>query len=219
MATIRRFIGRTGILVLLVALAALLGSTVASAGNPEAGSIQRLTFDELPFQPVDGLSYRGVTFNFTVGGVPSLDANYNSGGPGQLVFVQDPSLEGNATGVLTLTFDEPTNVLAFGAALSSGGTLRTGFAVELFAPDGHSRSITAVRTRSLRGFTEGRFSYAGLAVKRAVIRFNPYVAPRFAFDNLSYQGTATTADASPTTPDNGTRPGPVWPTAIAPGAE
>jgi len=61
MTTIRRFIGRTGILVLLVALAALLGSTVASAGNPEAGSIQRLTFDELPFQPVDGLSYRRVT--------------------------------------------------------------------------------------------------------------------------------------------------------------
>jgi hypothetical protein len=52
MTTIRRFIGRTGTLVLLVALAALLGSTVASAGNPEAGSIQRLTFDELPFQPV-----------------------------------------------------------------------------------------------------------------------------------------------------------------------
>lgn len=213
MTTIRRFIGRTGILVLLVALAALLGSTGVSAGNPEAGSIQRLTFDELPFQPVDRLSFRGVTFNFTVGSSPSLDANYNSGGPGQLVFVQDPSLEGNATGVLTLTFNEPTNVLAFGAALARGGTLRTGFTVELFAPDGHSRSITAVRTRSLRGFTEGRFSYTGLAVKRAVIQFNLYVAPRFAFDNLSYQGTDTAPLPLPTTPDAGPRPGPVWPTA------
>ncbi len=123
-----------------------------------------------------------------------------------MVFVQDPSLEGNATGVLTLTFDEPTNVLAFGAALSSGGTLRTGFAVELFAPDGHSRSITAVRTRSLRGFTEGRFSYAGLAVKRAVIRFNPYVAPRFAFDNLSYQSSAPAVDVPPTTPGHRSPP-------------
>ena len=127
-------------------------------------------------------------------------------------------MEGNATGVLTLTFEQPTNVLAFGAALSGGGTVRTGFVVELFAPDGHSRSITAVRTRSLLGFTEGRFSYAGLAVKRAVIRFNPYVAPRFAFDNLTYQGDGNTADVSPTAPDTGARPGPVWPAAEA-GAE
>ena len=37
-----------------------------------------LNFGELPFQPVDGLRVAGVTFHFTVDGVPSTDANYNS---------------------------------------------------------------------------------------------------------------------------------------------
>ena len=35
-----------------------------------------LSFDELPMQPVDGLSYQGVAFGFTVGGVNSTDAYY-----------------------------------------------------------------------------------------------------------------------------------------------
>src|SRR5262249_3375462 len=75
---------------------------------------KKLTFDELPFQPVDGLSYKGVTFGFTVNGQPSTDANYHSFGPGKLTYVQDPSLEGNTLGTLTLTFAKPTTVLQFG---------------------------------------------------------------------------------------------------------
>src|SRR5712691_5906007 len=85
-----------------------------------------LAFDELPFQPVDGLSFMGVTFHFTVGGVSSTDANYDSGGPGTITYVQDPSLEGNAFGTLTLDFDVPTPALQFGIALSTGGPLAAG---------------------------------------------------------------------------------------------
>ena len=75
-----------------------------------------LDFTELPNQPVDGLSYMGVTFGFAIASIPSLDAEYNKGGPGSITFVQDPSLEGNAAGILTLDFATPTSMLEFGVA-------------------------------------------------------------------------------------------------------
>jgi len=92
-------------------------------------AIVTLRFDELPFQPVDGLSFSGVTFGFTVAGVPSTDAHYNSFGPGIITYVQDPSLEGDATGTLSLDFDVPTPVLQFGVAISATGAFARGFSV------------------------------------------------------------------------------------------
>jgi hypothetical protein len=57
-----------------------------------------ITFDDLPPQPVDGIHQEGVTFDFKVGGVDSTDAFYNAFGPGATVYVQDPSIIGNAAG-------------------------------------------------------------------------------------------------------------------------
>jgi len=145
-----------------------------------------LTFDELPFQPVDGLSFMGVTFHFTVGGVPSTNANYNSGGPGTITYVQDPSLEGDAAGTLTLDFDTPTPVLQFGVALAAVGSLATGCSIELFDSDLASIGVIDVATASIISFTESRFSYRGRPVSRAVITFNSAAAPRFALDNLTF---------------------------------
>ena len=73
----------------------------------------------------------GVTFDFKVGGVDSADANYASAGPGSITFVQDPSLEGDAAGVLTLDFAVPTSVLSFGYALLSFEPLPAGVSVTL----------------------------------------------------------------------------------------
>jgi len=96
-----------------------------SAGNSEAAIT--LNFSELPNQPVDDLSYMGVTFRFAVGGTPSFDAYYNSTGPGTTVFLEDPSLEGNAEGILTLEFaPEPTDKLQFGVALLTDLPLKPG---------------------------------------------------------------------------------------------
>jgi len=100
-----------------------------------------LVFDELPFQPVNGVSILGVTFGFTIDGVPSTDANYNSGGPGQITYVQDPSLEGNASGILILDFDVPTPLVQFGVALSALGSFDPGCSVELFDPDQKSLGV------------------------------------------------------------------------------
>jgi hypothetical protein len=168
-------------------LVPILSVLIVLASSRVAGAAPViLTFGELPFQPVDGLSFMGVTFHFTVDGVSSMDANYDSGGPGVITYVQDPSLEGNAAGTLTLDFDAPTPVLQFGVALSAGGALAAGCSIELFDSDLSSIGIIDVATASIISFTEGRFSYRGRPVSRAAITFNSDRAARFAFDNLTF---------------------------------
>lgn len=163
----------------------LVGFAVFVTGSARAVT---LTFDELAFQPVDNLSFQGVTFDFKVGGTDSVDAFYNSYGPGTLVLVEDPSLTGNSTGILTLDFDVPTPLLQFGVALNTGDPLSPGFTVGLFDAAFDSLGTTPVDTVSTggpSGFSEGLFDYAGPPVARAVIDFAD--APgNFAFDNLTY---------------------------------
>jgi hypothetical protein len=164
---------------------------VAAATKP----LVTLTFDELPTQPVNGLSFRGVTFGFEVAGAGSTDARYNGGGPSAATVAEVPCLEGNAAGELTLRFDKPTNILRFGVVLSREGTFTPGFSVELFSPGGRSRGITDVKTTptpvSRFGWSEGKFDYQGAAVGTAVITFNssfdPEFGSRFALDNLTFK--------------------------------
>jgi hypothetical protein len=147
-------------------------------------AITTLDFTELPFQSVDGLSYMGVTFGFRIGLNPSTDANYNSGGPGSTIFVQDPSLEGNASGILTLEFDKAVKELEFGVAMNSYDVLTPGFKVRLFNPTYFS--FNAVNTSPLVTFSEGQFSYSGPGVTMAIIEFDNQLASRFALDNLTF---------------------------------
>lgn len=174
-------------LVLLASLLALLGvtfSTPAVAARP----LTTLTFDELPSQPVDGVSIGGVTFGFRIGGNPSDDAFYNGLGPGVTTYVQDPSLEGSADGTLTLQFDHPTTILRFGIARNCFCTLTPGVSVQLFSPGGHhSQGLISRPTASLGTFSEALFSYVGAAIQTAVITFpSANEAFRFALDNLTY---------------------------------
>lgn len=151
-----------------------------------------LDFTELPFQSVDGVSIAGVTFDFKVGGVDSLDANYATSGPGTTTYVNDPSLEGNAAGILTLDFASPTAILSFGVALLSLSTLTPGFTVELFDAALISLGVLPVTTDPLISYTEALFTHAGPPILRAVLDFNEtgatHVFPvsRFAFDNLTF---------------------------------
>ena len=174
--------------VLLLSLLVLLPfafSAPALAAKP----VTTLTFDELPSQPVDGLSFSGVTFGFQIGGVPSADAYYGGSGPGSIAFVQDPSLEGNSGGVLTLTFDQPTTVLEFGIARSCSCTLTPGISVELFKPGaaGRSRSLITATTSPVVSFSEALFSYSGPAIQTALVTFpSAGLATRFALDNLKF---------------------------------
>lgn len=181
-----------GFVATTVSLTLAATAQAASFSTGELAQAVTLTFDELPFQPVDDLSFMGVTFDFKVGGSDSLDANYNSNGPGTINFVQDPSLEGDSSGILTLDFDKHISKLDFGVALNRTDiVLIPGFTVELFDENLISLGVTPVNTNSPIDYTEGMFSYiGGSSVKRAVIDFNETSTNRFALDNLHFQAEA-----------------------------
>ncbi len=163
--------------------AILVLAVLMSAGAAEAAST--LTFDELPYQSVDGLSYGGVTFGFTVSGSPSTDAYYGAIGPESLMYLQDSSLEGSARGILTLDFASPINTLEFGIALNTKNSVTGAYTVELFDDSLGSLGIISGNTDPLVCWSEGQFTYSGTAISRAVIDFNEQFARRFAIDNLS----------------------------------
>jgi hypothetical protein len=159
----------------------LVATTASHAATPDI----TLTMDDLPTQPVHGLIHpSGVQFGFTVGRTPSLDANYASGGPGPITFVQDPSIEGPSNGVLSITFPSPTPVVRFGVARSIGNS--TSAIVELLDESSVSMGITTLTLDPMPLFAEGQFDYSGPPVKRAIVRFD---APetRFALDNLVFR--------------------------------
>lgn len=165
----------------LVAICILFVLMSAGAAN----AAFTLTFDELPTQPVDGLSYSGVTFGFTVGGSPSTDAVYNGIGPGTLTYLQDPTLEGTTAGILTLDFSTPTDTLEFGVALNSYYAATPAYVVKLYDSSYGLIGTFTENTSPLILWSEGQFTYSGTMVRRAVIGFNEQAASRFAFDNLT----------------------------------
>jgi len=154
---------------------------------PRALLATTLHFDELPFQPVNGLTFEGVTFTFTINGVPSRDANYDAYGPGKITYVQDPSLVGNSAGILQLDFASPTSRLQFGAALDCFFcTLTPGFTVQLFDPSLTLLGTFPVNTTALISYSENQFTYNGAPVERAVVSFDSNDSTQFAFDNLTF---------------------------------
>jgi len=165
----------------LVAICILLVLMSTGAAN----AAFTLTFNELPTQPVNGLSYMGIMFGFKVGGNSSTDANYNAIGPGTLTYLQDPTLEGTTAGILTLDFATPTDQLQFGAALNSYYAATPGYVVRLYDPSYLLIGVYSGNTSPLVLWSEGQFTYSGTPVSRAAIGFNDRVASRFALDNLT----------------------------------
>ena len=176
----------------MVKIITLLALTLSTCMIGSAGVVT-LDFSELPMQSVDGLSYRGVTFGFTVGGSSSADARYaynaGIGGLVQNPNLTDPVLEGTTAGTLTLVFTRPTPFLRFDLALAFVGD--GGFTVDLTGP-GSPTASTTTTTTSLVVLSEGTFNYdntlmgpPGALISQAVITFNP-TTTRFALDNLSY---------------------------------
>jgi len=82
-----------------------------------------LTFDEPQFSPpgpIDGKTVQGVTFSFTVEGIPSTDAAVGlNPGPEDTPLITPPNIEGDAAGLLTLIFDPPVSSVSFDFALNS----------------------------------------------------------------------------------------------------
>src|SRR5207245_776583 len=132
-------------------------------------------------------SFKGVTYNFTVGGAASTDAVFGtSDGPGPTDFITPPNLEGNASGVLTLSFSTPTSHLRFGLARVIFSSLTPGGSIILKDSGGSILgSFNLNTTPSLTGspYAEGLFTYDGTPASSAVLTFpSSDMAPRYALD-------------------------------------
>jgi len=133
-----------------------------SAGNSEAALT--LNFSELSNQPVEGLSYRGIT-----------------------TFLEDPSFEGDAEGVFTLEFaPRPTDELQFDVALLTDSTLTSGFTVGLFDAGLASLRVARVETSPPVICAEGQFSYSRTLNSQAIVNYNESPEDGFVMDNVTF---------------------------------
>ena len=141
-----------------------------------------LTMDEVGFQPINGLAVvkGGVTFNFT----DTTGADYDSSGPGQETYVQDPGIEGpNAGELISISFSQSFTVVQFGLALSIMSPVADMATVNLY--EGPTLVLSTSFGSLLEdSFTEGLFSYTGAYVNGITIAPDSTDAGAFALDNL-----------------------------------
>ena len=177
-------------------------SPTAPVNIPNANIVTTVTFDEVPFQPVDGLTVAEVTYGFTVNGQPSTDADYNSSGPNLVNFLQDPVLEGTSAGILTLDFSVPVDSIQFGLARSIQQPVTSGVEVRLFDTAGNPAGTFPLNLITPVSFAEVQFTYNGLPVQRMEIDLTvasfAQGGSRFAVDNLVYNTTMAVATPSAT---------------------
>jgi hypothetical protein len=191
-------------------------SALIAPKSVQAATLTTLTFDELPTQAVDDLSFKGVTFDFKVNGEDSNAANYNvvrkldleglTGIPGAfaLLDLSPPVLEIGAGGMLTLDFSMSTSSIMFDLAKLADIRFQPlpKLTVQLFDEDFTSLGITEVTLDEeliddfpspIRDSVFGTtFTYSGTPVKRAVVDFTNN-SGSWGFDNLTYLAAAQTA--------------------------
>lgn len=170
-------------------------SNVVFATNPALQAPININFGEVPQAPADGVSVGGVTFDFKIGPLDSVDATFGATtvgfGPGNSVFLTDPVLEGNASGVLTMDFSSPATNLSFAVARNVVVPVADAVRVTLFDTNLQVISSTDFGLTPLVLFSEGLFNYTGTTgVRRARLDFtlsSPQTGGnRFAIDNVSF---------------------------------
>jgi hypothetical protein len=194
MHTRRRF----GAAVLGLAVLAAVGPARAGVipiSKAQAGPVI-IDFGPTPTgAPIDGQTINGVTFHFTVAGLPSNNATIDAG-PGNTNNITVANIEGspNASSVLSLSFPTPENRLGFGYAISTTVPVADATTVQLF-----DASNNLVGTLSANGIPDPFFTGGFLGVEssipfvRADVTFSgANQAGAFAFDNVRFQpGLAT----------------------------
>jgi hypothetical protein len=171
------------IIKLLSSIAAI--SLLAGASAASAASVT-LTMDEVPNQPINGLSvtkgFETFTFSDPGGGL-----TYNSLGPGNTTFIQDPSIQG-PNEPFSVGFSVPVSFIQFGLAEDSTSPL-TGVQVELSSGATFTFDLTLTDP-----FAEGEFTWSGAPV--VGFSLAPAAGPdAIAFDNL----TVSTSVPEPST--------------------
>jgi hypothetical protein len=143
-----------------------------------------LTMNEVPFQLIHGLTVTkdGVSFTFSE---PTLSTSYNSGGPGTITFVQDPSITGQPPRPFQVSFSVPVDFIQFGVALLIGPPAPP---VSVTLSNG---SVLLVNLTPLVTFPEGQFTYSGVPVTGFTLTPAPN-ALAWAFDNLTVNTVTAT---------------------------
>ena len=147
----------------------------------------------LVLNTIDGVPLDGpLSFAF-----PTADARV-VGGPGETQFVSDPSIEGDATDVLTIDFGTAVTNMSFGFVLRCFIVASPGVSVTALGADRAPLQSVSIDARDFGfGFSENELNLVSATPFYSVqIDFNDNdgVCVRFALDNLFY----TTAPAAPT---------------------
>ena len=173
------------------------GGPVPPAVFPD-GMVGPITFAEAEFPdgtPVDGLvitSLDGVPLPAPLGfGFSSADATVGDLGPGNITFVQTPNIEGDATGTLTIDFGLQVISVTFGFALSCGPPVADAATAQ--ALDGQGNPVGAPVSADgldFGSFAENELTLSpGVGFRAVEVTFaGDQICPRFAFDNLVYDG-------------------------------
>ena len=178
-------------------------------GGTRAGATT-ITFDELPTQPVDGVSLLGVTFHYD--GVPPFVTTFNA-----FLLEQGPSLVGSRAGTLTLDFSTPVSLLEFDFALRN---FFSQFPVTPIVPVARVSAVlldadlqnlgtvvSNIDVTQEQLFQDpllfGFFSYTGTPVARASLNFavsapsaGAGLAAQYALDNLTFETTVPVPEPS-----------------------
>jgi hypothetical protein len=159
-----------------LAAAAFAASVLAAAGQASAATIT-LTMDEVSPQSIDGLtvSKGGLDFTFES---PDGTLGYNATGPGDLTYVNDPSIVGDASS-FGVFFSAPVHFIQFGLAASDDVPA---FTVTLSNGEDFSLDLSP-----LVDFPEGRFTWHGATGVTGFFIDPPGAQDEyeFAFDNLT----------------------------------
>ena len=157
-----------------IALALILVSSVVA-------NTVTLTMDEVPLQPINGLTVSKGGENFTFSNRWGI-LLYNSSGPGNVTFVQDPSIQGTAA-PFGIAFSDPVFSIQFGLAESSLSSIAPLATVELYYNSLVPFATMSFNSSLVDPFAEGQFNYSGGPVSNILIW--PNAGPALAFDNLT----------------------------------
>ncbi len=158
------------------AIGAMMACALTAAPAAQASTVV-LTMDEVATAPLDGLAVTkgGVTFTFSD---PAGNLFYNSGGPGTITYVQDPSVQGGGTDTFSVSFSQAVTSISFGLAELNTIAL-TG--VDVILSNGSHHPFDLLLTDP---FSEGQFNWTGGPVTGFTVIPNANAAA-IAFDNLS----------------------------------
>jgi hypothetical protein len=150
-----------------------------------------INFQTVPLgMDVNGLVIDGVTFSYTVGGMPLNGAVVIGNSPGTTNHISPPNVvsTGNASGILGIQLPAPVFLLGYGYAIFSSGTLPNATTISVFS------GATPLGSLPYTGVSDPFFTggFAGIqstiAFDRVQLTFSSGETQGFALDNLQFPG-------------------------------